>query len=448
MNKKEIYKLVILILILLLQATSIAEVGTNTRKNSILNDSQITLSIKKNYQTTKYEPTKGTYLGAYVLQDNLINNSMAKFNQLTSKKHATFFKYVGYGQPFPNKWVEEVNSLGAVPHIAFEPNGGLSKIIDDKYLRNFAKSAKESKVPIFLRYASEMNGNWTPYSGNPKLYIDKWRLVYNVMKKEAPNVIMVWTVFTVPENTMNNFYPGDKYVDWVGINIYNVMYHNNNLNNYAGYEDPLNLLNYVYNKFSYKKPIQISEFGVSHYSTTDNKFYVDFACQKINRLYKNLPLKYPRVKSIYYFDVNNLVNASAGRKINNYSITDNKKILDTYSTLIGNKNYLTEVVDNPKKSINERFTYNGKLFLQDDSTFVDLDFFRNYLGLRVKLNGNNAIITNNYKSILLPINRKKVDKGFNDLYWSVKGISLRRITDFFGYKLYYNGGNRIIYITK
>ena len=59
------------------------------------------------------------------------------------------------------------------------------------YLHEFARAARDSKTPIFLRYASEMNGEWVPYHGDPKAYIEKFRLVARVMHAEAPNVAMV-----------------------------------------------------------------------------------------------------------------------------------------------------------------------------------------------------------------------------------------------------------------
>ena len=192
-----------------------------------------------NYTLQKYEPKEGAYLGAYVYQDTLINGSMHEFNRLTGKKHASFFLYVGYGQDFPQKWVEQVKQAGAIPHISWEPNNGLDEVKNDTYLREFAKKAREAGVPIFLRFASEMNGTWAAYSGDPQKYIEKWRLVHDVMEEEAPNVIMVWTVFTFPQATIKKYYPGDEYVDWVGVNIYNVVYHNNNKKLSAWNEDPL-----------------------------------------------------------------------------------------------------------------------------------------------------------------------------------------------------------------
>lgn len=161
-----------------------------------------------------------------------------------------------------------------------------------------------------------MNGTWTHYSGDPDLYIEKWKLIHKVMEEEAPNVMMLWNVFTMPEYTIEEFYPGDEYVDYVGVNIYNVLYHNDKLEVNSDFEDPFQLLDYVYNVYSARKPIVIGDFGATNYNVTDGLHHVDFAIEKITRMYKHIPHLYPRVKFIYYFDVNNLVNAPEGRKKN------------------------------------------------------------------------------------------------------------------------------------
>ncbi len=91
----------------------------------------------------------------------------------------------------PQEWLDKVKAAKAAPHIALEPNNGLEHVRDDDYLRAIARQMNEIDGPVFLRYASEMNGNWAAYSGDPDLYIEKWKLVHSVMKEEAPNVIMV-----------------------------------------------------------------------------------------------------------------------------------------------------------------------------------------------------------------------------------------------------------------
>lgn len=434
-----------IVLVVLAAVTSIYLTGSSLAKDK---EDLTIYTIKKNYKKSKYEPDKGVYLCAYVLQDVTIDYSMKKLNAVTGKKHASYFRYVGYNEQFPTKWVEDVKSVGAVPHIAWEPNNGLEEVQDNEHLRNFARAAKKADVPIFLRYASEMNGDWTQYSGKSKLYIEKWKMVHDVMEQEAPNVMMVWAVFTFPDHTIDDFYPGDDYVDWVGVNIYNVMYHNNNIKNRADHEDPLKLLNFVYNQYSYKKPIQISEFGVSHFSTTDNKYYIDFAKEKLTRFYGNVPKKYPRVKSIFYFDVNNIVNAPTGRRINDYSLTSDKEVLKTYSNLVKSEEYLTEVVkENPAPS-DELLSYRGFSFDRNGRTYTDIEFFQNYLGLSVKVNGDKVTLSDQTKSIEFKITKGTVSKGYARSVWRIKGLPLRDVASKFGYTVQYNSKDHSVFIYK
>jgi hypothetical protein len=340
------------------------------------------------YMLAKAEPQEGVYLGAYVLQDAAIGYSMQAFNKRTGRQHASFFKYVGFGKPFPSEWVEQVKSVGAFPHIAWEPNKGLDQVRDSAYIRSFAEKAKQAGVPIFLRFASEMNGTWTNYSGDPKAYKETWRMVYHIFAKQAPNVVMVWTVLTVPMKTIESFYPGDEYVDWVGVNVYNVKYHNGDKIHRASHEDPLDLLNYVYNRFSRTKPIQLSEFGVTHYNTTDGKKDNSFAINRISRLYRHLRNDYPRVKAVFYFDVNNLTAYNESRKVNDYSITNDRELLEAYRKATDSEHFLSKMPDvqaASKNPVEQRFTYRGYIFQENGITYVDEQFFKQLLQLQVKL---------------------------------------------------------------
>lgn len=399
---------------------------------------------KDNVPLEKYEPRNGLYLGGYVLQDEFIDLSMDRFNELTGKNHATYFKYVGYGKPFPKEWVDEVIAAGGFPQIAWEPNSGLDEVQDDDYLLQFALDAKEANVPILLRYASEMNGTWTFYSGNSELYIEKWKLVHRVMNENAPNVMMLWNVFTMPESTIDEFYPGDDYVDYVGVNIYNVVYHNDSLDAQSHFEDPLRLLDYVYNQYSYKKPIVIGEFGATNYNVTDGLYHVDFAIEKINRLYKYLPHLYPRVKNIYYFDVNNLVNAPEGRKINNYAITENERITEAYKKYVGQKEYLSEIVE--ETSQKEMFSYRDFLFYYEDELFVDVQFVTDYLKMDVQENDESTYhITFNGESHAIKRENLIIDKSAFFEKREINGTSLDEILEKFQLEYEVKDGDVHIY---
>ncbi len=289
----------------------------------------------------KFEPPEGCYLGAYIEQDPVTNGDIAAFEALTGKKHASYFKYVGYGRPFPTEWVEKVKAAGAVPQIAWEPNDGLAVVRDDTYLRQWARAARAAACPVFLRYASEMNGTWMAYSGNPPLYIAKFRLVHDVMAQEAPNVAMVWAPFATPQATIPVYYPGDAYVDWVGVNIYSVVHHNANPNEPGG-EDPCKLLRFVYDLYASRKPIQISEYGATHFCAATKLNATQFGVRYMTRLYEALPREFPRVKMIYYFCVDA---ARRGLAHNDYSFTDDPAMLRAYRRLITSPYYLSQPPD-------------------------------------------------------------------------------------------------------
>jgi mannan endo-1,4-beta-mannosidase len=107
----------------------------------------------------------------------------------------------------------------------------LGQIIDgtfDGYLDSWAVAARNDGRPIVLRFAAEMNGNWYPWSeslnGNAVgEFAQAWRHIHDRFEAVgADNVIWLWSV-----NRTNNlstdiatYYPGDEYVDWVGMSGY------------------------------------------------------------------------------------------------------------------------------------------------------------------------------------------------------------------------------------
>jgi hypothetical protein len=227
-----------------------------------------------------------------------------------------------------------------VPNIALEPNNGLINVQDDAYLRRFARDAAESGGPVFLRFASEMNGPWTRYNGDPVKYRAKFRMVSSVMREEASNVAMVWTPYCAPYRPIPDYYPGDDAVDWVGINVYSVHHHDGNTHHPAHREDPADLIQPLYDLYADRKPIQISEYAATHYCTACKQYVADFAMDKMIRMYRSLPRRFPRVKSIYWFSFDT---ASGKAAENNYAVTDDPVILDTYRRLVAPAHFLPRI---------------------------------------------------------------------------------------------------------
>jgi hypothetical protein len=97
----------------------------------------------------------------------------------------------------------------------------------DDYARRAAISAREWGRPILLRFAHEMNGTWYPWGtdGNtPRVYKAAWRHLVGIFRAAgADNVKWVWTpnVDGDGQYPFRPFYPGDAWVDWVGLDGFN-----------------------------------------------------------------------------------------------------------------------------------------------------------------------------------------------------------------------------------
>ena len=317
------------------------------------------------YTGAKFEPVYGCYLGAYVANDDRLGGSAFTGNQMyagraaalgdmVNKHLATSWDYCEYGSRFPLRWAQELCRLGIAPHIAMEPNRGLDLVQDDDYLQSFAIAAASCGGPVFLRFAGEMNGDWTAYHGDPELYRRKFRTVHDVMARLAPNVAMIWCVNSVPEYNMDGYYPGDDAVDWVGVNFYSVLHHDNDPSRPAWFENPATLLKYVYHRYAGRKPIAICEYGASHREKINP--YVDqsaIAAGKIAALLAALPRQFPRVKLVGFFDCDNLSarNIVSGRQLNDYSVTDSPEVLAALTRAVASDYYLPAVLTEKQQAL-------------------------------------------------------------------------------------------------
>ena len=80
--------------------------------------------------------------------------------------------------------------------------------------------------PVYLRIGYEFDGTWNTGYGNAGTYVTAYRRVVDVLNQQGvDNVAYVWQSSSSPiddilegyfEN-INDWYPGDAYVDWVGL---------------------------------------------------------------------------------------------------------------------------------------------------------------------------------------------------------------------------------------
>ena len=226
-----------------------------------------------------------------------------QFPKLAGKQHAAYLLYFTYGQPLSSiaSHLDHARAAGTAIELGIQPLKGLDEVKDDDYLHQLARDIEASGIKVFLRFANEMNGDWVPWhEKDPKKYISKFRIVAKVFHQEAPNsVAMVWAPDRLPEYNIGSYYPGDDAVDWVGVSLYSIF--NPSTDPLGEGEDRsshLDKFDNIYKLYASRKPVFISEGGVSYLypeKKIDNTYW---ALYKMKEFYSTLPMVYPKVKAV------------------------------------------------------------------------------------------------------------------------------------------------------
>ncbi len=138
----------------------------------------------------------------------------------------------------------ESRPIGAGNDVVDEPAYSLPTIISgqhDAYLHQYARDIVSTGLPLAIRLDHEMNGIWYPWAeqtgagesinGNsPGDYVAMWQHVHDIFEAEGANQYVIWVwapniVNNLPSalqgvQTLQSLYPGDAYVDWVGVSGY------------------------------------------------------------------------------------------------------------------------------------------------------------------------------------------------------------------------------------
>lgn len=128
---------------------------------------------------------------------------------------------------------------GMIPMITWEPWGNfkaprmweLRRIATgefDGYLDRWAADLRDHGGPVFIRPFHEMNNWWYPWAignnGNTTHdLVAAWRHIHARFERAgATNVIWVWSPAAINDlASYEAMYPGDAYVDWLAVDIYN-----------------------------------------------------------------------------------------------------------------------------------------------------------------------------------------------------------------------------------
>lgn len=196
------------------------------------------------------------------------------------------------------------------------PNDGLgSSAADvasgvwDSYFTQFFTDYKDAGLRsgyanlIYLRLMNEFNGSWTAWSGDPDNYRIAFRRIYNIAQQlgVADRFVWVWSAdsggSSASKYSIPLYYPGDDYVDWVGLSLYPHSY-------FLGASNmPTAQINRIYPMYADRKPFMISEGG---YQTNVNQ--VEWIYEWFGAIRTNFPM----IKAFFW---ENHAAQSTGRRI-------------------------------------------------------------------------------------------------------------------------------------
>lgn len=245
------------------------------------------------------------------------------FEEMTGHKLDVFLWYQSIIEDFNVELANWLYARGIKLELAWEPRDpsgdsinqpeySLKAIVSGKHdadIRRWAEQIKAFGKPLYFRPMSEMNGNWTSWSGTvngnqPDDYKAAWRHIYNIFAQAgAVNAQFVWSPnrdgsAEEARTTFVLYYPGDAYVQFVGFNGYNwgALFNTPTwVSVWQWFEEVFGPSYQVATELT-KKPIIIAEMASTDVGGSK--------AQWIQDAFTKIKTKYRRIKTVVWFNVN------------------------------------------------------------------------------------------------------------------------------------------------
>ena len=222
-----------------------------------------------------------------------------------------------YGHPSIKRRLEMARDHGKVFVLTLQtPRDGLAdgtnqvyRILNgeyDEFLRNYAQVIADFGHPVLFRLGNEMNGDWCYYSAyhtskDTVIYKEWYRYVYKFFERAGANANTIWVWNPngddLPNFKWNNelmYYPGDEFVDIVGLTKYNTgtFYSHGYGEKWQEFHE---LYDGLYERYTriYGQPLMITEFASASLGGDKEKWVID--------MFEHIK-KYDRIKVAIWWD--------------------------------------------------------------------------------------------------------------------------------------------------
>lgn len=215
-----------------------------------------------------------------------------------SQHPALYGRWTTPNGPFAPILADTASRPGITPIVHWNlpfANGRVTDGSQDTYILAQVAAVKAYRNPVFVRLDWEMNTDfypgWNAPGVSPGQYVASWRHVVKLFAG-VPNVAFVWSpnVFTSGNHQVSEWYPGDAYVDWTGLDAYPQSAPSSALLNGPGAMDASASF-----AAQHRKPLMLAEWAL-------NTPHPDGA-DPINMVF-DWAARYPAVRALVYFDFN------------------------------------------------------------------------------------------------------------------------------------------------
>ena len=201
-------------------------------------------------------PDTGAWFGVSV---DWSHDSLRAYSRRLGHRPAVAVTFAGFPmsrqeQGWLDQAVDQAKGTRSTLLLTLEPHDGLAAVtrVRAERLASRLASYNRAGVPVLVRFAHEMNGSWYPWSQQPAAYVRAFRVVADAVHRGTPRSAMLWApnygggypftggpyqaqpgsadaaaldtdgdgTVTGEDDPYRPYWPGRRYVDWVGMSLY------------------------------------------------------------------------------------------------------------------------------------------------------------------------------------------------------------------------------------
>ena len=226
---------------------------------------------------------------------------------------------------------------------------------DEVYIRRMLDYMASFKKPMIIRFGGEMNIG--TLGDSPSAYVKAFRKVADIVH-EYPGFAVMWSPNDLGslDRPFAYYYPGDEYVDWIGVSSFMKRDFMGNPNttredsvyfmtgSFAWHTNSLKPIVRFMQENGIEKPLAISEGAVTSSLTYAQDDLSAWGEPRLRAMYWYVPMRYPQVKMITYFN-----NTYEGEEMR-YALNGHPNYISIVADALQNGPYLLSYSQEPRYS--------------------------------------------------------------------------------------------------